>query len=346
MKSFLMLTTAVIFLKLFKIPYQEQLERVEKQSQKRSISEEIVPTYFDDGDRIYFLLPTLKNDTIKAYADTGGGWSMMYPWAIERQELKEQLLTDSTSGRSFLFAEKVFKHSIYHPLLTEQDKKLSKKPFFIVPPKQMVLSKGIELLQEDAFLGQYFFIKHSWKFDYKNQTVTILKNPALDINHSNTHEIGFKKDANGNKLFGHASLNIGIAGDTIPVLFDTGAMFHLSKTAQQTLGRKKRIGGSFIASSIVSKWKKDHPDWEVITGGDQVIVNGTIHSADMIKVPEIQIGDVHIGPVWFSERPDIVWSKGMIKTMNTAVQGALGGSALKYVSVTIDYPNELINVKK
>lgn len=66
----------------------------------------------------------------------------------------------------------------------------------------------------------------------------------------------------------------------------------------------------------------------------------------MIEVPEVQVGNLKVGPVWFSKRPDEAWSKGMIGSMDKVVKGAVGGSLLQYFSVTIDYPAELIQFKK
>ena len=65
----------------------------------------------------------------------------------------------------------------------------------------------------------------------------------------------------------------------------------------------------------------------------------------MLQVPSITLGNVEVGPVWFSRRPDQAWSSekyGMIRTMDKVVKGALGGSALRYTKVTIDYPKRLI----
>ena len=62
----------------------------------------------------------------------------------------------------------------------------------------------------------------------------------------------------------------------------------------------------------------------------------------MIEVPEIIVAGQNVGPVLFSKRPDRVWSQWMIHSMDKVVLGVLGGSALQYFRVTIDYSTELI----
>jgi hypothetical protein len=44
------------------------------------------------------------------------------------------------------------------------------------------------------------------------------------------------------------------------------------------------------------------------------------------------------GPVWFTRRPDPNFHQFMSQFMDRQVEGALGGSALKFFRVTVDYP--------
>ena len=46
-----------------------------------------------------------------------------------------------------------------------------------------------------------------------------------------------------------------------------------------------------------------------------------------------------MGPVWFTRRPDPSFHQFMSQYMDKQVEGALGGSALKFFRVTVDYPN-------
>lgn len=306
---------------------------------------EIIPSYFDNGERITFLLPTTNNDTIKAYTDTGGGFTALYPNTLKRLGLNKKIKTDLNS-KSYILAKEVFKDKRFHPFLSENSKDLTNESFFAVPSQEFIHEYSVNESEVQGFFGQYFFINHCWTFDYINRTVKIHQACNIDIGSLNAQKVGFKKDSNNIKLFGHPSINIKIEGEEIPMLFDTGATIELTESAQNILKRKKEIGGSFIAKSIYEKWKKKHPNWKVIKGGNELVDGGKSYYLDLIEVPLVVLGSFEVGPVWFAVRPDAAWSKGMIRSMDRVVKGALGGSALKYVSVTIDYPNEAIEFKK
>jgi hypothetical protein len=46
-----------------------------------------------------------------------------------------------------------------------------------------------------------------------------------------------------------------------------------------------------------------------------------------------------VGPVWFTYRPDKSFHEYMSSMMDARVEGALGGSALRYFRVTVDFPH-------
>jgi hypothetical protein len=58
------------------------------------------------------------------------------------------------------------------------------------------------------------------------------------------------------------------------------------------------------------------------------------------------MGGVVIGPVWFNERPDAKLTTYMSQWKDRPLQVALGGSALRELVVTIDYPRALLRVRR
>jgi hypothetical protein len=60
--------------------------------------------------------------------------------------------------------------------------------------------------------------------------------------------------------------------------------------------------------------------------------------AAMMRVPTIEVGGQKIGPVWFTERPDRNFRDFMSQYMDKPIEGALGGSAWRYVTLVLDYP--------
>ena len=64
----------------------------------------------------------------------------------------------------------------------------------------------------------------------------------------------------------------------------------------------------------------------------------TVRGMRMIEVPEVSIAGFRVGPVWFTERPDPNFHQYMSQWMDRRVDGALGGNALRFFRVTVDYP--------
>jgi len=313
-----------------------------KKVENTGVIDKILPSVFDNGDRIYLKIPTIKSDSILVYTDTGGGFTAIYPNAIEKLTLEEKV-TRPEDEMAFIYAEDIILSNDYHPYIGKMSE--TEKPYFAAPSKEFMAKHSFPQ-NEEGFFGQYFFMKEIWTFDYLTQKVILHKESPIKSINANVLEIGFKKDEKGKTLYGHSSFEIVVNGEKIPMLFDTGATFSLSEAAQNKFKNKKRIGGSFIAKSVFERWKAAHPDWEIIEGADIIKEGGEEYTFDMIQVPVVKLGTYEVGPVWFSMRPDEAWSKGMIRSMDKVVKGALGGSALKYLIVTIDYKNELLEFKK
>ena len=307
----------------------------------------MLPSVFDNGDRIFLKIPTIGRDTIHVFTDTGGGFTAIYPDAIDKLGLKESVFTESMDGEQIeaINAEDIIVDEVYYPYLNQAMRKNIEKPFYFVPRPEFVRKHAEDELNE-GFFGQFLFMDKIWTFDYQRKEVTL--HASVDLNESDKHtqRIGFKKDMMGNPKFGHPSFTMKVEGKDLPMLFDTGASFNLSDTARDSLNSKSTIGGSFIAESIFREWKDEHPEWRIIEGGDVIKEGDNTYAFDMIEVPVVELGGIEVGPTWFSMRPDAAWSKGMIRTMDKVVKGALGGSALKYLSVTIDYKNELLSFNK
>ncbi|MEO6190958.1 MAG: hypothetical protein ABIO44_11935, partial [Saprospiraceae bacterium] len=215
------------------------------------------------------------------------------------------------------------------------------EPYLLIPPMEDEMKLITQSMPDmEAFLGQNIFMGKAWTIDYIHQN--ILVNTPLteqDKNNPNVQKIGFKKNSNYENMFGHPSMFIEVNGEIIEVLFDTGATIVLSDDGKLELKTNaKTIGGSFIAASIFDKWRNEHPEWKYYPKADM--------KNDMIEVPIVKIGSNEIGPVLFAKRQDENWSNGMINSMDKVVKGAIGGSGLKYLKVTIDYNAELIKFEK
>ena len=309
-----------------------------------------IPSKFIDGERFYIKVPVENNDSLLAFGDSGGGLSMIIPSTIEKKNLQSKvhygLMKGILPAKYMLFKDLISDarfpqlypyrgHIIRHPFSRVTE------PFFFVPSMDNEMKFFSAAMPDmNVFLGQNFFMGKSWTIDYVQQKIWV-NTPltANDKSNPNVLKIGFKKNSHHENIFGHASMYMVVNGDTNDVLFDTGATFVLSDNGKKELNTtQKTIGGSFIAASIFDKWRKEHPEWKYYPKADM--------NSDVIEVPIVKIGNNEVGPVLFSKRPDENWSQGMINTMDKIVKGAIGGSALKYLKVTIDYNAELIKFEK
>ncbi|MCP3893540.1 MAG: hypothetical protein GY706_02780, partial [Bacteroides sp.] len=152
-------------------------------------------------------------------------------------------------------------------------------------------------------------------------------------------KLGFQKDSEGNYTMAFPSVEIEIEGQTIPMLFDTGASAWPSENAKEVLGVDvDQVATSFIITSIFDKWVEDHPDWVVI---DKAC---TLSQEPMIRVPSVKLGNRIVGPVWFTKRANRNFHDYMSSMMDRRIDGALGGSALQYIRIIVDYPSEVAYV--
>ena len=103
-------------------------------------------------------------------------------------------------------------------------------------------------------------------------------------------------------------------------------------------GKRRLEGGqvatSFIVASIFDEWVKSNPEWLVIEDACD------FSHQPMIRVPYVRIGNKTVGPVWFTRRADSSFHQFMSSMMDRRIDGALGGSALQYLRLIVDYPNE------
>ncbi|HTQ80182.1 MAG TPA: hypothetical protein VMM92_09305, partial [Thermoanaerobaculia bacterium] len=187
-----------------------------------------------------------------------------------------------------------------------------------------------------GFLGQGWLADRVWTFDYPAHRLLLRSSgdrPRVAPEHR--VPLGFQTGEDGRRTSQFARLPAEIGGETLDFLFDTGATTFLTDSALQALhdGRPSQRAASFITTSVFTRWRGEHPDWRVIEGAEK----GSNEA--MIEVPTVRIGGHAVGPVWFTRRPDRNFHVYMFQWMDKPVEGALGGSALQYLRVTIDYPN-------
>ena len=195
---------------------------------------------------------------------------------------------------------------------------------------------------EDGMLGREWFGKGVWHFDYEKQRIHALGPDLIYPRDIASLLMFFKKDELGKPVNHLARTFVYIDGETLSLLFDTGAQVNLSESAQEQLDSDPLIATSFINASIFDRWRKEHPEWKVYEDADVTFKE----PEDIIIVPSIYVGPRKIGPVAFTRREDFNFKTMSAYFMDKTIVGALGGNALSQLgSFVVDYQAEQIILK-
>lgn len=276
------------------------------------------------GGRVIVHAVTAAGDTLRFFTDTGGGAAMIHPDAVARLGLAVDSV-DADGERSAV--------ADFPPLPPGSAFPLPGGYFagrLLVYPPNPAIHQG-----EDGMLGRVWFADRVWTFDYPAGRLLLRTTgdvPATSPRH--VVPLGFKVNGRGARTMHFPRIRIEVDGDSLDLLYDSGATLALTDSAHAALadGGPAIRGTSFITATVFDRWRARHPDWRVVEGAER----GTGLAA--IQVPRVSIGGWEVGPVWFTRRPDRAFHEYMSQWMDRRVEGALGGSALAFFRVTVDYP--------
>jgi hypothetical protein len=269
---------------------------------------------------LIYVTPRLADGTkVRFYTDSGGGFNAISKSIVAKQNWPTQQIQDG-------------------------DRKFDTVSFPALDPKASIpLPSGVtDLVSTDldsvepgvgGFLGNRWFGGKILEFDYLGKSLSILKDwrpTAKQQQHR--AQLSFKAVPN----FNWPRIRIEVDGKPLEMLFDTGAAIRLTgdALAEFKLPLGTTIGGSFITKTRFNEWVANHPEWKVIPVGDQ---SGD-QAVPLIRVPEVRIAGWTVGPVWFAQRADTNFIDYMSQMMDQPIEGAIGGSALKYFKIVADYP--------
>jgi hypothetical protein len=298
-------------------------------SEPDSGSEEI-PADFDEN-RVLVRPVTQSGDTLVFYTDTGGGMNMLYAPAADRLGIERSQVVLGTDTM-FTAAWPVWSSGLGIPAPRDTTSPFSGR--LIIMPFGSEAAR-VHDSTDAGFLGRLWFADRVWTFDYPARR--LLLHTAPSPRHSESAQpvvLGFQLDSAGGRTTHFPRIRIEIAGDSLDLLFDTGATTDLTDSALTIIGdnRPGRRASSFISGAVFDRWRTENPQWRVIQ-------QGTEAGADLIEVPEVAIAGQHVGPVWFERRNVGTFEDHMSRWMDQPIVGALGGNALGFFRVTIDYPN-------
>ena len=317
------------FLSLFALAIGGLFLPVRSQAPRKPL---ILPTKYV-ADRFYLEPISVDGVKLTFYTDTGGGL-FIYREAAERLHLR-MVNKGSDSDPFYVAALPQFKpaFSIPPPLSRE-----GQIPVFAPSAKEREASQFVV----DGMLGQEWFAGRVWTFDYPRRRLLLRAAGDAPIGKGHRIRLGFRTDDKGQRDLNFPRIQVSVEGEMLDLLFDTGATTALSDSALAVL--RDQEGGqratSFITSSIFEKWRKQHPNWRVIEQAEKTTGEA------MIEVPRLTVAGYSVGPIWFTRRADKSFHEFMSKFMDKRVEGALGGNALHYFRITVDYPNALATFEK
>lgn len=279
---------------------------------------ETVPAEFVHAQ--VWVTPTHHGRTLRLFTDTGGGWNA---------------ISGSVATWLALPSARIDGHHVASWPGFEPDA-IPPPPRHFLDGK-LVVADPAELFGADGFLGGRWFADGVWEFDYPKARLRRLRDFRPEPNHPHRVELGFQTDASGRRTMHFPSIEVTIDGETLPMLYDSGATATLTESSapQFDLAAGTNIGTSFIEREVFERWATTHPDWKIIESADR---KGS-QLRRMVQVPTVFVAGHVVGPVWFSEQPSGAFQKYMAQMMDRPTWGALGGSALKYFRVVLDYPD-------
>lgn len=283
-----------------------------------------LPAEFLD-DRVTLVVPDAARSPLRFYTDSGGGANMISSAAAQRLVLPEigSVPPDGEPGAPMQLVA-------FPPLL--------ERAGLPRPHVEPFLRGGLLVVPEiqmggDGFLGSRWFAGRVWEFDYVAKTLKVFgKAEVADRSHA--APLAFRAGADGRRDLDFPRITVTIDGEPLDMLLDTGATAIVTPAST---ARFDRPVGTFIATGFITKstfdrWAARHADWPVLEAAAGPSM------ASMIEVPMVEIAGLRSGPVWFTQRPDTNFRDFMSSMMDKPVEGALGGSALRYFRMTIDYP--------
>jgi hypothetical protein len=272
-------------------------------------------------DRIFVHPVTANGTELSFYSDTGGGGSCLHRSAVERLGLKPFKRRMGDQEHDFV-SPPPFREDAALPLGAHLE--------------GFIVADAI-FGDQDGFLGMWWFADGVWRFDYINEELWLLDGYVASFaEQQQACPLGFARTADGRRRASYPRISADVDGAILEFLFDTGATVSLTpraKAAMQPLDGGSLRGTSFITNTVFEGWRRQHPDWHVIEHADR-----TMDEA-MIRVPSVHVAGCDAGPVWFVRRPDTNFHNYMSQWMDRRIDGAIGGSFLKYFTVTVDYPN-------
>lgn len=277
-------------------------------------------------DRVFVQVKGHEGAPMLFYTDTGGGWNALTPAAATQLKLPE-------AGTETLEDGKPLKLRIFTPALAAQI------PAPLADQDGWLQGRLVEAadvgMGAAGFLGSRWFAGRRWLFDYPAKAFSLWPAGWMPGPGWHATPMHFKVGRDGDPGFHFPRIAIEVDGQALDVLLDTGATATLGEDAAKAYGLSPgtRVASSFIVASVFNRWQRSHPEWRVAESGDI-----GVGRFPMIEVPQIVVAGLTVGPVWFAMREDSNFHEFLSPMTDQRIEGAIGGSAFRYLRMGLDYP--------
>lgn len=260
-------------------------------------------------DRFFLEVPGPK--PLLLYLDSGGNEVLFNDVADERE-------LPVTHDESLLLVELDFGDV---PAPKHRDGRLLVFDRFDMPAAKIEGAGGV--------LGPGWFSGRRWRMDVGRQTLAL-----CDAGVPVAGEAVFL----GVSDAGFATVDVGMGGETLTLLWDTGAHTELTPDAVAAIGGPAVRAISFLQAHYFDAWHKAHPEWPFVEAGEAAT------KSDLLQIPSVTLGTTELGPLWVARRTDNNFSEFMSKWTDRPVVGALGNNAVVGRVVFIDYPAQQLTL--
>jgi hypothetical protein len=275
----------------------------------------------------FFVTPTtLTGERLHLYTDTGGGL-FLRGTAVHRLGLATE--TSGADGEKMELAKlPPFRDGASIPPPLAHDGSIPVMP----ADRERMMPESW-----DGMLGQAWFSGRVWTWDYPGHRLLWRRDGSLpSVESAHRVVLGFKQDGQGKRAADFGRITAKIDGEDLDLLLDTGAEIRLTAEALAKLGdgAAESRATSFMVATHFDQWRQRHPEWRVVENAD-----ANTKGEPMIEVPAVTVAGYTVGPVWFTRRADKNFHEFMSQWTDRTVEGALGGSVLRFFRVSVDYPN-------
>lgn len=290
---------------------------------------QVIPTVYLN-ERFFARPVTTLGDTVTMLLDTGDN-SRFFLAAIERLHWGVDTV-QTARGPSLLTTLPEFLpgKGVPTPLPSAR---LGKRVVVVQPIDKFDTLMSTRTIGQ---LGQPWFDGRIWTFDYPGRR--LLLHSRMPERRAEDREIAFdfRSDTLGRRVNATPRLPVEVDGDTLLLIFDTGATVWLTDSAKAAMrdAIPAERSWSLVRAGTLRKWHQRHPSWLIVERAS------AINGSDMIEVPSIRLAGIDVGPVWFGTIPDRPASAPPAPS-SLRLDGTLGGDALRFFSVTLDYPNRV-----